>query len=157
MIIADIQTPVQLTPAVTTVAPKKPQTPGEEQIRIKTQGEVLHKQYTTSEYSNLVNSCSWTSYSKAKTFLYLLSWVRAHRHPSLFSASDAADSCVCDNSIPMYARLHSCLLRHTHTVLSSAEATHWAASLERLFSPNHSEHDHATEQLHAHLWQMAGA
>lgn len=58
MIIADIQTPVQLTPAVTTVAPKKPQTPAEEQIRIKTQGEVLHKQYTTSEYSNLVNSCS---------------------------------------------------------------------------------------------------
>ncbi|XP_011610211.1 ATPase family AAA domain-containing protein 2B isoform X1 [Takifugu rubripes] len=44
----DIQTPVQLTPALTTVAPKKPQTPGEEQIRIKTQGEVLHRQYTTN-------------------------------------------------------------------------------------------------------------
>lgn len=57
----------------------------------------------------------------------------------------------------MYARSHSCLLRPTHTGLSSGEATLWAASLERLFSPNHSEHDHATEQLHAHLWQSAGA
>lgn len=27
----------------------------------------------------------------------------------------------------------------------------------RLLSPNYSEHDHATEQLHAHLWQTAGA
>lgn len=52
---------------------------------------------------------------------------------------------------------HTWLLTHTHTFLSSAEATQWAASLARLLSSNHSEHDHATEQLHAHLWQTAGA
>lgn len=58
---------------------------------------------------------------------------------------------------------YRCMWCHTpacsriHTFLSSGEATHWAVSLVRLLSPNHSEHDHATEQLHAHLWQTAGA
>lgn len=52
---------------------------------------------------------------------------------------------------------HTCLFTHTHTFLSSGEATHWVVSLVRLLSSNHSEHDHATEQLHAHLWQTAGA
>lgn len=55
VIIADVQTPAQPTPALSTVVPKKPQTPGEEQIKAKTPREASHKQFTTSEYSNLVN------------------------------------------------------------------------------------------------------
>lgn len=55
VIIADVQTPAQPTPALNTVVPQKPPTPGAEQIRTKAHREASHKPFTTSEYSNLVN------------------------------------------------------------------------------------------------------
>lgn len=75
MIIADVQIPAQPTPALSTVAPKKPQTPGEEQIKAKTHGEASHKQFTTSEYSNLVNIAhvvKLPAQTKANQFVMLI-------------------------------------------------------------------------------------
>lgn len=77
MIIADIQTPTQLMPALSTVAPKKPHAPGEEQIRTKSQGETLHKQYNTSEYSNPVKLLVEPP-AQTKAIYYLIVMVQAN-------------------------------------------------------------------------------
>lgn len=100
MIIADVQTPAQPTPVLSTVVPKKPQTPGEEQIRTKTHREASHKQFTTSEYSNLVNIAHVVKLpiqTKANQFVTLLLLLVPSnlfiKKKALFSpASDTADN-----------------------------------------------------------------
>lgn len=99
MIIADVQTPAQPTPALSTVVPKKPQSPGEEQIRTKTHGEASHKQFTTSEYSNLVNIAHVVKLPiqiKANQFVTLLLLLVSSnlffKKSPFFPASDTADN-----------------------------------------------------------------
>lgn len=76
VIIADVQTPAQPTPALSTVVPPKPQPPGgEEPIRTKAHREASHKPFTTSEYSNLVNIAhvdNLPAQTKASQFVSLL-------------------------------------------------------------------------------------
>lgn len=55
MIIADVPTPAQPAPTLSTVTPQKPKTLGEEQVRTKAHREASHKQFTTSECLNLVS------------------------------------------------------------------------------------------------------
>ena len=60
-----------------------------------------------------------------------------------------------------YVQTHTLAHAGTHKLLllspRRGDAAQWAASLDGLVSPPHSERDHATEQLHAHLQQAAGA
>lgn len=82
-----------------------------------------------------------------------------HFLPLFLSVCDvAASSCVVLRECTrcMWCQTPACS-QITRTFFSSGEASHRAASLARLLFPNYSEHDHATEQLHAHLWQTASA
>lgn len=110
----------------------------------------LKKQYSYSNNSNAgVNQTHHKSTLKLWFFpLFLFCLCRSSKQ-----------LCCITTVYQMYVMPHTCLLTHTHThtFLSSGEATQRAASLAGLLYPNHSEHDHATEQLHAHLWQTAGA
>lgn len=123
MIIADVQIPAQPAPALTTVAPKKPQTPGEEQIKPKSPREASHKLFTTSEHlkPSERRSCSSNTCSNEPgpvCYLIVIGPIKPLLSSvlrALFSATDAAYNncfcvCECERKTTAYQRMHSCLL-----------------------------------------------
>lgn len=134
VIIADVQTPAQPTPALSTVVPPKPQPPGrEEQIRTKAHREASHKPFTTSEYSNLVSIAhvdNLPAQTKGKPICHLIIVIGPipikPLKKAFFSASDTADNncCVCVTAAYWCMLGRTAVCSDLHIQVSAVEKQH---------------------------------